>query len=253
MRMQRNRMKRSIILLASVMAVVFMILSSALPVLAADSPSREIRTGNSTIALNDHAVIGEFTTDQSQSVTPDVSYSVFIIGNNGPVYYDILLMDEANYNHYKNNENFTYISAGSKIGQFAGSASISSLPLAQNTHYFLVADNSNLPAGGSIPTQELRIGYVLDGYDVSFQSPSGNLIAFAVVAAIVIVIVLVAIIVLVLLYVLVRKRKAILQPMMPAPAPPMIKPATAEGNCPVCGKPVSPDFMMCPNCGNRLK
>jgi hypothetical protein len=251
--MLRIQMRRSITLLASVLAIMFMVLSSALPVLAADPPTRELRTGNSTISVNNYAVIGEFTTDQDQTVTPDISYSVFIIGDNGPTYYDILLMNETNYNHYKNNQNFTYISAGSKIGQFSGSASVSNLPLAQNTHYFLVADNTNLPAGGSTPTQELRIGYVLNGFDMSIQSPTGNLVAFALISLIVVLIVVVAIIVLVLLYFLLRKKKVYPQPIAPPPVQPMVRPATSEGNCPVCGKPVSQDFIVCPNCGNRLK
>jgi hypothetical protein len=251
--MLRIQMRRTITLLASVLAIIFMVLSSALPVLAADPPSRELRTGNSTISVNDYAVIGEFTTDQDQSVTPDISYTVFIIGNNGPTYYDILLMNETNYNHYKNNQNFTYISAGSKIGQFSGSASVSNLPLAQNTHYFLVADNTNLPAGGSTPTQELRIGYVLNGFDMTIQSPTGNLLTFALLGFIVILIVVIAIVVLVVLFVFMRKKKVNPQPMVPLPVQPMVRPATPEGNCPVCGKPVSQDFMVCPNCGNRLK
>jgi hypothetical protein len=232
---------------------MFVVLSSALPVLAADPPNREIRTGNSTISANDYAVIGEFMTDQDQSVTPTISYSVFIIGVNGPTSYDILLMDETNYNHYKNSENFTYISAGSKIGQSSESASVSNLPLTQNTKYFLVADNTNMPSGGSSPTQQIRIGYVLDGFNVSVQSPTGNLLTFALVGLIVILIVVVAIIVLVLLYFFVWKKRSAPQPMVPASAPPMVRPATPEGNCPVCGKPVSQDFMVCPNCGNRLK
>lgn len=246
-------MRRSIMLFASVLAIMFMVLSSALPVLAADTPTRDIRTGNSTISVNDYAVIGEFRTDQDQSVTPTISYSVFIIGENGQTNYDILLMDETNFNHYKDSQNFTYISAGSRIGQSSGSASVSSLPLAQNTHYFLVADNTNLPSGGASPTQQIRIGYVLDGFDVSIQSPTGNLLTFALIGLIVILIVVVIIIVLVLLYFLVWKKRPAPQPMAPAPVPPMVKPATPEGNCPVCGKPVSPDFMVCPNCGNRLK
>ncbi|MGD0817249.1 MAG: zinc ribbon domain-containing protein [Methanomassiliicoccales archaeon] len=244
-------MRRSIIFLASVIAVVCMILSASMPVLAADTMRREVRSGSSTISLNSYAVIGEFITDQSQSVTPDLSYTVFTIGDNGPVYYDIMLMDESNFNHYKNNENFTYISEGSKIGQSGQSVSVSNLPLAQNTHFFLVADNTNLPAGGSIPTQELRIGYVLTGYDMSIQFPSGNPVALALIAIVAIVVLVV--IVLALLFLFMRKKKGIQQPSAQIPTPPEIRPATAEGNCPVCGKSLSPEFVACPYCGNRLK
>ncbi len=246
-------MRRSIVLLASVLAIMFMLLSSALPVLAADPPARELRTGTSTIPVNSYAVIGEFTTDQDQSVTPVISYSVYIIGNNGATSYDILLMNETNYDNYRNSENFSYISAGSKIGLSSESTSVSDLPLAQNTHYFLVADNTNMPAGGAAPSQEIRIGYVLNGYDISIQSPTGNLFAFALVALIVVMVAVVAIIVLVLLYFMWWKKRPYPQPMAPAPVPPMVRPATPEGNCPVCGKPVNQDFMVCPNCGNRLK
>jgi hypothetical protein len=244
-------MRRSVILLASVLAVVFMVLSAAAPVLAATVP-REIRSGTTTIAVNDHAVIGEFTTDQDQSVTPTLSYTVFVIGNGGSVTYDILLMNETNYDLYKSGFNFTYISAGSKLNQDGESTSISDLALTQNTHYFLVADNSNLPAGGSIPTQELRIGYILNGYDVSVQFPSGNPVVWVVVAIVALVIIVIIIIVVLLLYFLLRRRRAP-QTMVPAPVPPPINPATPEGNCPVCGQQVRPDFYVCPNCGNRLK
>ena len=245
-------MRRPIALLASVLVVAFIFLSSAVPVLAADAPSRDLRSGNSTIAVNDYAVIGEFTTDQSQTVTPTISYSVFVIGNLGQVNYDILLMDQANYTHYTNHQNFTYISEGSKLSQSGRSVSVSDVPLAQNTHFFLVADNTNLPVGGSNPTQELRIAYILNTYDASIQLPTGNFLGLALIALVIIAIVVIVIVV-VVLYLLLRKKKNGPQAMPPAPVQPAINPATAEGNCPVCGKPVSPDFMLCPNCGNRLK
>jgi ABC-type multidrug transport system permease subunit len=230
-----------------------MILSAAVPALAADTMNRDIRTGTTTVGLNNYAVIGEFTTDQNQSITPSISFTVFTIGNNGPVYYDILLMDEANYTSYKNNQNFSYIAAGSKIGQSGESVSVSNLALAQHTHYFLVADNTNLPAGGSTPTQDLRIGYVLTGFNMSVQFPTGNVVALALIAIVVIVLLVIVVIALVLLFIFMRRRNGNRQPIAPAPVMPLIKPATAEGNCPVCGKPVAPDFMVCPNCGNRLK
>ena len=141
-------MRRSIVLLASIFALTCLLLSAANPALAADPMSREVRTGSTTVSLNSYAVIGEFTTDQSQSFTPSISFTVFTIGDNGPVYYDILLMDEANYTAYKNNQNFSYIASGSNIGQSAESVSVSNLALAQQTHYFLVADNTNLRPEG---------------------------------------------------------------------------------------------------------
>ncbi len=228
-----------------------MILSAAAPAVADDLIHREVRAGSSNIALNTYAVIGEFRTDRDPLVIPDISYTVFTIGDNGPVVYDILLMDETNYNKYKNHEAFSYIANGSKIGQSAQSVSVSNLVLANNDHFFLVADNTNEPTGGSTPTQELRIGYVLSGINLSILSPSGNVIEWLLIAAVAIAVVL--IVVLLVLFLAMRK-KGNQQPMAaPIPAQPVIKPATAEGNCPVCGKPVSPDFMMCPNCGNRLK
>ena len=245
-------MKRAIILLGSVFAVVCMILS-AVPALGADPINREVRTGTTTVGLNNYAVIGEFTTDQSQSLTPSISYTIFTIGDNGPVFYDILLMDEANYTSYKNSENFSYIAAGSKIGQSADSVSVSNLALAQHTHYFLVADNTNLPAGGSTPTQDLRIGYLLSGFDISIQFPTGNVVALALIVIVVIVLLVILVVALVLLFIFMRRKNVYQQPMAPAPYVPQVRPATAEGNCPVCGKPVAPDFMACPNCGNRLK
>jgi hypothetical protein len=246
-------MRRSIVILASVLALSCLILSATVPALAADQMRREVRTGGSTIGLNSYAIIGEFTTDQSLAITPDISYTVFTIGDNGPIYYDILLMDEANYTQYKNNANFSYIAAGSKIGQSVESVSVSNLVLAQHTHYFLVADNTNLPPGGSTPTQELRIGYVLTGYDMSIQFPSGNPVAVGLAVLAVIAVLAIIVVVLVVLYLLSRKKQAAPPLAAPMPVQPEIKPATPEGNCPVCGKPVSADFMVCPNCGNRLK
>ena len=238
--------------MASVLAAACMILSAAVPALAADGIRREVRTGTATIALNDQAVIGEFTTDQSQSFTPDISYTVFTIGDNGPVYYDIMLMDESNFAKYKNNQAFTYIAEGSRTGQSGESVSVANFPLAQNTHFFLVADNTNLPAGGSIPTQELRIGYVLTGYDISIQSPTGNIFAMALISIIVIAVLVV--LVLALLFLIVRKKSGSQkQVVVPAAASTVIRRETPEGNCPVCGNPVGPIYLTCPNCGNRLK
>ena len=220
--------------------------------MAADSIHREVRAGSSTIGLNSYAVIGEFRSDRDPLVIPDISYTVFTIGDNGSVSYDVMLMDESNYAKYKNHEAFTYIPNGSKIGQSAESVSVSNLVLAKNNHYFLVADNTNEPAGGSTPTQDLRIGYVLSGVNLSIQSPSGNVIEWIMV--LLIAIAAVVVVVLVILFLAMRKKNVSRQvPMSPAPVQPAIMPATAEGNCPVCGKPVSPEFMSCPNCGNRLR
>jgi hypothetical protein len=229
-----------------------MILSVTAPALAVDSINREVRAGSSTIDVNTYAVIGEFRTDRDQSIAPDISYSVFTIGDNGPVFSDILLMDESNYSKYQNHQAFTYILNGSKIGQSAQSVSVSNLVLAQNNHFFLVADNTNEPPNGSTPTQQLRIGYVLSGVNLSMTSPSGDVIGLILIAAALVAVVLV--VVLVVLFLAMRRRKGAPQPMAaPVPMQPMIKPATLEGNCPVCGKPVSPDFTICPNCGNQLK
>lgn len=234
------------------MAVMCMILSAAAPALADDIVHREVRAGSSTIGSNAYAVIGEFRTDRDPLIVPDISYTVFTIGDNGVVFYDILLMDNNNYTKYQNHEAFNYIVNGSKIGQSAQSVSISNLVLAQNNHYFLVADNTIEPANGSSPTQELRIGYVLSGVNLSILSPGGNVIEWIMIVAVAVTVVLV--VVLLVLFLAMRKKKGTQQPMAaPIPMQPAIKPATPEGNCPVCGKPVSPDFMACPNCGNRLK
>jgi hypothetical protein len=244
-------MKRSIVFLTSALAVMCLILSATAPALAADGARFEIRTGSSNIALNDYAVISEFQTGQSLLVTPTLNYTVFTIGDSGILHYDILLMDESNFTKYKNHETFTYINAGSRIGVTAESISVS-LALTPNKHYILVADNTDLPLGGSIPTQALHIGYVMAGYDVSFQSPTGNPIVLVLIAIIVVVVIIVVVFV---LFLMMRKKKGIQQATAPPQYPPQpaISPATQAGTCPVCGTPVSPDFMACPNCGNRLK
>jgi hypothetical protein len=234
------------------MAVMCMILSASAPALAVDSVHREVRAGNSTIGMSSYALIGEFKTDRDQLITPEISYTIFTMGDNGQVSYDILLMDNSNYAKYQNNQAFNYITNGSRIGQNAQSVSISNLVLAQNSQYFLVADNTNEPTNGSTPTQELRIGYVLSGVNLSILSPSGNVIEWIMIVAIAIVVVLV--VVLLVIFLAMRKKKGSQQVVAaPVPMQPAINPATAEGNCPVCGKPVSLDFMVCPNCGNRLK
>jgi len=74
----------------------------------------------------------------------------------------------------------------------------------------------------------------------------------AIIAIVVLVMIVMIIIVVLLLYFLLRRKRAP-QTMSQAPGPPMINRATPEGNCPVCGQPVRPDFYVCPNCGNRLK
>ncbi len=240
------------IFVASAIAVLCMILSTAAPALAVDSIHREVRAGSSTIDLNGYAVIGEFRSDRDLLIVPDISYTVFTIGDNGPVYYDIMLMDESNYAKYQNHEAFNYIPNGSKIGQSEQSVSVYNLVLAQNNHYFLVADNTNEPAGGSTPTQELRIGYVISGVNLSIESPSGNVLEWILILVVGIAVVLV--VVLMILFLAMRKKNGKQQvPVAPAPLQPAIMPATAEGNCPVCGKPVKPEFVACPNCGNRLK
>jgi hypothetical protein len=246
-------MRRSIIILASMLALSCLILSAAVPALAADQLRRDIRTGSSTVALNGYAVIGEFSTDQSQLVTPEISYVVFTIGENRSVDYDILLMDEANYTLYKNNADFSFIEAGSRIGQSVESVSVSNLALSQHTHFFLVADNTGTPANGSTPTQELRIGYVLTGYDMSIMYPTGNLVGIGLAILAVVAILVIVVVVLVVLYLLLRKKKTTPPMVAPLPYVPAVKPATPEGNCPVCGKAVSPEFIACPYCGNRLK
>ena len=116
-----------------------------------------------------------------------------------------------------------------------------------------MADNSNLPAGGSAHPQDSRIGFILNGYDVSVQFPSGNPVVWALVAIVALVIIVVVVIVALFLYLILGKRGPHQQ--MPTPLQSMIdRPAPdPEGNCPVCGRPVRPDFYMCPNCGNRLK
>jgi hypothetical protein len=242
-------MRRSVILSAVVICLICMILSAAAPALA-ESPQGKLRTGSVNVGVNDHRIIGEFISDQDSAYTPVISYTIYVIGDNGPVFYDVLLMDEANYSKYNHNQAFGYISEGSKISQSAQSVTVSNLPLAQHTHYYLVLDNSNLPPAGSTPTQELRAGYVVNTYNMSIIT--SNEIALAVIFLVIIVIVLIALAA-ILVYLLVR-RKPSNQPAMPtAPIGPEIKPATPEGNCPVCGKPVQPDFYLCPNCGNRLK
>jgi hypothetical protein len=157
--------------------------------------------------------------------------------------FDVLLMDEANFDIYKSGSNafsylpasaldFSYVYTDTGIGG-----------LTTGTEYHLVVDNTNRPMGGANPGgDEVQVFFEFGAVNVQPITDMGLII-------ILLVVVIVVVVVMVVLFLFVRSRGKNKMPQNQQYGQQFQQPVMKT--CPRCGAQVPAEYTFCPQCGNR--
>jgi hypothetical protein len=148
---------------------------------------------------------------------------------------DVLVLDQENFASYIVKESFEYL-PGTVLNELSGAAS--EYTTNSGSLYYVVIDNTNLPAGGATPTGSVTVSFSVTATDVDLPSFISDIFLIIAVGAILFVVVI-----LVLLYFLViRKPKSKAQQYTGQPGMKI---------CPYCGSSMPNDFQYCPKCGRK--
>ena len=148
---------------------------------------------------------------------------------------DVLILDEANFASYIVKESFEYL-PGTILNELSGATS--EYTTNAGTLYYVVIDNTDLPAGGATPTGSVTVSFSVTATDVDLPSFITDILLIVAIGGILFVVVI-----LVLLYfLLIRKPKSKAQQY---PGQPGMK------ICPYCGSNMPNDFQYCPKCGRK--
>jgi hypothetical protein len=148
---------------------------------------------------------------------------------------DVLVLDEDNFASYIVKESFEYL-PGTILNELSGAAS--EYTTNAGTLYYVVIDNTDMPAGGANPTGSVTVSFSVTATDADLPSFISDIFLIIAVGAILFVVVI-----LVLLYFLIiRKPKPKAQQY---PGQPGMK------ICPYCGSSMPNDYQYCPKCGRK--
>jgi hypothetical protein len=148
---------------------------------------------------------------------------------------DVLVLDETNFASYIVKASFEYL-PGTILNELSGATS--EYTTNAGALYYVVIDNTDLPAGGATPTGSVTVSFSVTATDVDLPSFISDFFLIVAVGAILFVVVI-----LVLLYfLLIRKPKSKAQ-QYPGQSGMKI--------CPYCGSSMPNDFQYCPKCGRK--
>lgn len=185
---------------------------------------------------------GQFFEVKGFIAQEDAGISYNVTKSYGPNF-DVLLMDEANFELYKSGSNaFMYLPASMlDSGYVYGDTGIGGLTT--GTKYHLVIDNTDRPLGGSNPDgQEVQVFFEFGAVNIQQLADMGLIIILLVVVAAVAVVIIV-------LFLLLRSRG---KNKVPQQQMQNNQPFQQPGmrTCPRCGAQVAAEFTFCPQCGN---
>jgi hypothetical protein len=236
-------------------ALIVLLVAAApfISVTAAAADSTFTNTGFRNIPSGGHDVITAFRTHAGASLSYDVTV-MMPTGN-----FDVLLLNESNYFRYRDGQSFDFNTDGSRLNVASSVSDTLSLP--SDVVFYLVVDNSAVPAGGSSPTGQIRVFFA-----VNETNTTPLLVAAADIILIIVIVAIVAIAIIIVVVLLLRKKSTRAPP--PAQMPPAMGTAYAptpgtppqgakekvEGmkSCPNCGFYMPEDARFCPRCGRAM-
>jgi len=219
--------------LAIVLAVV-LASSCAMPLFSSEvkAAGTHNETGARIVEKGDYVLIKAFRTEHSSSIFLEIAK-----GSGGA--YNLLLLDGDNYSDLRDGKAFAYrqgtiLNASSSVEILPLST-----PLADETDYYLVVDNSGAVPSGATPAGAIGFTFVLTLQNVTLIAPSavalGIIVAIAAAA-----LAAVALIVVFLLYASRGRKKAATEAVL------------GLRSCPNCRSYVPENFEFCPSCGMKL-
>jgi hypothetical protein len=94
-----------------------------------------------------------------------ISYTITVQND---VYIDVMLLNEANYNKYRNGQSFTYYLEGTDFNTIY--TNVASMTLSTHDNYYLVVDNTDEPSGGAQPAWDGVNNYCTFSYTASTKT-----------------------------------------------------------------------------------
>lgn len=152
-------------ILASLLAIVSMLVIVAL----SGMPPASADEGTETID-EDYYWVG-----QESFFSGDYLTLSFTIDVQNDQYIDVMLLNEENYNKYKNGQSFSYYRDGTDFNTIY--TNVASITFYTHDNYYLVVDNTDEPPGGAQPAWDGVNNYCTFHYTASSEihsNPSGG-------------------------------------------------------------------------------
>jgi flagellar basal body-associated protein FliL len=212
----------------AIMAILVMSLLAVGDANAAPSTITETRN----IGSGEYTIISQYQAEAS-------SFIFFTIDVQDGSYVDVLIMNATNFQAYSIGDPFNYVPE-SVLNKNTGAGGFST-PI-EGTEYYVLIDNTNVPAGGATPIGPVTVSYTVTNMNANdIESIFNNLLVIIVVGGIAFLLVA-----LLLLYLIFFRKPS--HPSSPT-APPAGQPGTKV--CSNCGSRMPYDFQYCPSCGKK--